>query len=349
MPEIFRIADREVGPGRPVFITAEIGLNHDGDPSKARDLVAAAADAGVDAVKFQVFRAESFVSGDIEKARHQKAALRESETLFEMWSRLELDMDELACLRDEAHRRGVLFYASAFDADSVDGLISLGVPLFKVASGEVTNLPLLRHTASKGLPILMSVGMASLGEIEEAVATLRDGGCPAVGLLHCVANYPPEVDTIHLHRMATLARSFDLPVGYSDHLPSPWASIGAAALGACFLEKHFTLRKDRPGTDHALSADPSEMKMIVQAVRELERALGSEVWEPLPSEAEGRTLFRRGLVARRDIPEGTPITAEMVTAKRPATGILPRDLPRLLGRKARRAIVAGAPMRWEDV
>ena len=349
MQSVFQIGDRTVGIGQPAFVTAEIGLNHDGDPNLARELIKAAADAGVDAVKFQVFRADAFISGDIAKAKYQKAALDSDETLFEVWQRLELSPEVLRELSLYVRDLGMFFYASAFDSYSVDLLEELGVQVFKVASGEVTNLPLIRKMAGKQHPMIMSVGMASLGEIEAALNAIRQTGNEEIALLHCVANYPTELADVNLRRMEKLHQVFDVPVGYSDHTTSIWAPVAAVALGAVFLEKHFTLNKNQPGTDHVLSADPVDMKAIVEGVRAVEAALGSGRLGLLETEREGRTLFRRGLVAATAIPAGTGITSDMVTAKRPAKGIEPAHLEIIIGRTARRDIASGAPITWDDI
>jgi N,N'-diacetyllegionaminate synthase len=347
--KVFRLSNWQVGEGQPVFITAEMGLNHNGDPKLAREMIRMAAQTGVDAVKFQVFKAESFISGDITKAKHQKESLDSNETVFDMWKRLELPENKLIELSDYANSLGIVFYASAFDTQSVDLLDKISVPLFKVASGEVTNLPLLRKMAEKGRPILVSVGMASLGEIETALNAIRETGNMQVALLHCVANYPASLEHVHLRRIGKLRQIFNVPVGYSDHTTSPWACIASASMGASFIEKHFTLNKNQPGTDHILSADPAELKTIVEGVRTVELVLGNDQWEPLETEQEGRVLFRRGIVAATFIPKGTIITEHMLTTKRPAHGIQPSLFNVVAGRVAQRDISNGAAITWDDV
>lgn len=349
MQSVFQIGNRKVGIAEPAFITAEIGLNHSGDPDLARRLIKAAADSGVDAVKFQVFRTDSFIAGDIAKAKHQETNLNSDETQYEMWQRLELSADTLRSLSDYSRELDVIFYASAFDEESVDLLEALSVPVFKIASGEVTNVPLIKKIAEKQRPIIMSVGMASLGETESALNAIRKNGIDQVALLHCVANYPVELDNLNLLRIEKLRQVFDVPVGYSDHTTSIWASAASVALGAVFLEKHFTLNKDQPGTDHVLSADPVEMKAIVEGVRAIERALGSSRLELLETEREGRMLFRRGLVAAKSIPSGTVITSDMITVKRPAKGIAPMHLEIVIGRETLCDIEPGQPLTWQDI
>lgn len=349
MKKEFPIGSRQCGSSHPAFITAEIGLNHNGDVETALKLIDAAAESGVDAVKFQVFKADSFVSGDIEKAAHQKKTLEEEETLWEMWKRLEFSKDDLVRLMERAAHHDLCFYASPFDEESVDLLVAMGAPVMKVASGEVTNLPLIRKMAETGLPLIMSVGMASLGEIEAAIEAASHGGCDQLALLHCVANYPAELKDTNLARMAELERTFGVPVGFSDHTVGHFASITAAALGATFIEKHFTLDRDLPGTDHTLSADLAMMQEIIAGVRAAEEAIGSPSLSLLDCESEGRTLFRRGLVTTTAIPAGTVVEAAMLGAKRPATGITPGLRDVVIGRQAKQDIPAGAPVTWEDI
>lgn len=349
MQKEFSIGTRMCGVGFPAFITAEVGLNHNGDVETALRLIDAAAETGVDAVKFQVFKAESFVSGDIQKAAHQKRSLQEEETLWEMWKRLEFFKDDISRLAERALSHDLIFYASPFDEDSVEMLVGMGAPVMKIASGEVTNLPLVAAMAATGLPVIMSVGMASLGEVEVAMETAANAGCDKLALLHCVANYPAELKDVNVARMAELERLFEVPVGFSDHTVGHYASVTAAALGASFVEKHFTLDRNLPGTDHTLSADPAMMKEMVTGIRAAEVAVGSSSLTRLSCEEEGRTLFRRGLVATTDIPAGTVIDGSMVGAKRPATGIPPGSRDIVIGRTARQDIASGEPILWEYV
>ncbi len=349
MEREFKIGKRVVGPGHPAFITAEIGLNHDGDPAIVRELIRAAAECGVDAVKMQVFKADAFMTANIAKADYQEETLGDSEPLIEMWKRLEFPPEVLRDLRDCAVGRGLIFYGSAFDEESIELMVELGAPVLKVASGEVTNLPLLRRMAAMDLPIIMSVGMASQEEIGEAIAVFhRDGKAP-VALLHCVANYPARVEEVNLLRMKKLEDVFGLPVGYSDHTTSHWTAVAAAALGAQFIEKHVTMNKDQPGTDHVLSADPPELRALVEGVRAAESALGCGELGLLETEDQVRTLLRRSVVAAGDIACGEKISLRMLTTKRPATGIAPKSMEDIAGRTAKRAIPRGAFIRWEDL
>ena len=349
MQKVFQIGSRSVGEGQSTFITAEIGLNHGGEPHQAKQLVTAAARSGADAVKFQIFRAESFVSRDTERTKDQKASVSSDETPFEMFRRLEMPPELLGELHDLAHKSGLILYGSAFDSRSVDVLAAMDVEVFKIASGELTNLPLIQKAAEKQKPMIMSVGMAALGEIEEALTVVHKAGCERVALLHCVANYPTEYINVNLRRMERLRRVFDVPVGYSDHTTSNWVSLAAVALGASFVEKHFTLDRSLPGPDHALSADPADLKALVEGVRAVESSLGSGSLGRLETENEVRKLARRSLVATRTIPTGDTITRDSISAKRPEGGIEPKHLELIIGRTARREIRTGSPVTWEDV
>lgn len=349
MKQQFILNERLCGTETPAYITAEIGLNHNGSIETALDMVDRAAESGVDAVKFQVFRAESFVSGNIAKAAHQKTALKDEETVWQMWKRLEFSFDDLKSVADRARQRGVGFYASPFDEQSVDLLVSLGASAMKVASGEVTNLPLISAMAAAKLPVIMSVAMASLGEIEAAVETVARNGSGELALLHCVASYPTSVGHVNLARMARLHEIFGVPVGYSDHTVGHYVCVASAALGATFIEKHFTLDRNLPGTDHIISADPAMMTEMIKGIRAVEAAVGDSSLVLLDCESEGRTLFRRSLVATADIAAGTQITAEMLGAKRPATGITPGHRDIVISRTARQDIKSGDPIMWEAV
>jgi len=349
MKNIIKVGSKKIGEGNPAFITAEIGLNHNGDPELAKKMIYQASSAGVDAVKFQIFHADSFISKNIEKAKHQSERLDQDTDVFQMWQRLELTFDTLISLKKYSESIGVIFYASAFDFESVELLANLNVSLFKIASGEITNLPLIKRMASLQKPMMISVGMATLGEIEEAITTILQTGNDNIVLLHCVANYPTDYENVNLRRMNTLKNIFQLPTGYSDHTTTIWPSIAAVTLGAVCIEKHFTLDKSLPGTDHLISADPTEMKTMINGIRICETSLGFNKFELLSSELEGRTLFRRGIVAIKDLKKDTILAPEMLTFKRPATGIEPKYLEIIIGKKITRDICDGEPITWQDI
>lgn len=344
-----RIGDRWVGPGHPCFIIAEAGVNHNGDLDLARRLVDAAAAAGADAVKFQTFRAERVVSRGAPKAEYQKATTSPDESQLEMLRRLELSPEAHRELAGYARERGILFLSTPHDQESIDLLADLGVPAFKVGSGDLTNLPYLRHLARKGRPILLSTGMATLGEVEEALAVIFAEGNREVVLLHAVSSYPAPPEDCNLRAMGTLAAAFRVPVGFSDHTLGLEVALAAVALGACVIEKHLTLDRSLPGPDHKASLEPEEFRAMVEGIRRVERALGDGVKRPAPSEENTRVVARKSLVAATEIPPGTRIRPEMVAVKRPGTGLPPRCLDAILGRETRRGIPADQPITWEDL
>ena len=332
-----------------VFIIAEAGVNHNGDPRLAERLVDAAADAGADAVKFQTFRAEALASASAPKAAYQKMTTNAAESQLAMLKRLELSPEGHRRALARARKRRIQFLSTPFDKESADFLQKLGVPAFKLPSGEVTNHPLLRHVARKGRPVILSTGMSTLAEVREAVAVLRRAGCRKLTVLHCVSNYPADPKDANLRAMATMAKAFRVPVGWSDHTPGATASIAAVALGASVIEKHFTLDKRLPGPDHAMSLDPKELKFFVAALREASSALGDGVKAPRPCEAPIRRVARRSLVLKSSMKKGSILKAADLTAKRPGTGLPPSRLAFVVGRRLRRSLPADRPLRPGDL
>lgn len=345
-PRSFAIGDRVIGDGAPAFIVAEAGVNHNGDPAVARQLVDHAAEAGVDAVKFQTFRSERLVSGQAPKAAYQIETTGGGEGQREMLARLELSLEQYGDLKDYCAKRGVLFFSSPFDEASVDALDGLGVALFKVPSGEITNHGFLRHVASKQKPVILSTGMSTLDEVAAAIDAIRDGGDPPLALLHCVSAYPAPVEEMNLRAMDTLRARFGGPVGLSDHTLGIEVAIAAVARGAAIVEKHFTLDKRLPGPDHRASLEPGELRSLVQAIRTVEAALGDGEKRPTSSEADTRRVARKSLVARRAIGAGQRLTADLVAIKRPGTGISPAELQRALGRTVVRDLAADEVIDW---
>jgi N-acetylneuraminate synthase len=335
------IAGRTVGPGYPCFVIAEAGVNHNGSLDLALRLVGAAAEAGANAVKFQTFRADKTATRLAPKAEYQKRTTGASESQFEMLKRLELSPQDHVDLAAHCLSRGVTFLSSPFDEESADLLEGLGVPAFKVPSGELTNLPFLRYLARKRRPLIISTGMATLAEVEAAVAAVKAAGCDQFSLLHCVSNYPAAAADVNLRAMATMATAFDVPVGYSDHTLGPHATLGAVALGACIIEKHFTLDRSLPGPDHQASAEPAEFAALVSGIRMIEEALGNGEKRPAAAELETARVARRSLVAAETIPEGSRLTLNMVTARRPGTGLPADRVGELLGRRALGEVPAG--------
>ncbi len=334
---------------RRPFVIAEAGVNHNGDPALAVRLVDAAADAGADAVKFQTFRAETLASPSAPQAAYQRRAAGRTESQFAMLKRLELSEAGHRRALARARRRRIAFISTPFDEASADFLDALGVPLYKIPSGEVTNLPLLRHVARKRKPVILSTGMSTLAEVSDAVAALRGAGARDLTVLHCVSNYPADPKDANLRAMATMAAAFRVPVGWSDHTTGLTTAVAAVALGASVLEKHFTLDKRLAGPDHAMSLSPAELTAYVAAARETADALGDGVKVPRPCEEPIRRVVRRSLVLKAPGRKGDRLRAADLAAKRPGTGLAPALLPRLVGRTLRRDVPADRPLTRGDL
>ncbi len=344
-----KIGNKLIGEDEPCFIIAEAGVNHNGEVSLARKLIDIAREAGVDAVKFQTFRAEQVITRDARKAAYQMKTTDAEESQYEMIRKLELSEEAFKDLFAYAEKKGVIFLSSPFDNESVDLLNRLGVPAFKIASGEITNFPLLRYIAKKGKPIILSTGMATLVEVEEALATIQMEGADDIVLLHCVSSYPAKIEDTNLRAMETLKHNFKLPTGLSDHTLGITIPIAAVALGACVIEKHFTMDKKLSGPDHRASLEPDELKQMVVAIRDVEKAKGDGLKQPTRDEEENREAVRRSLVAKVDIPEGTIITEEMLAAKRPAIGIEPKYMGKIVGATAKVAIKKDGRITWSQI
>lgn len=344
-----QIGIRGVGPGHPCFIIAEAGVNHNGDMVLARRLVDAAAEAGADAVKFQTFRAERLVSPSAPKAAYQLRTTDRRESQFEMIRRLELSEQNHVELLGYCAERGIVFLSSPFDELSSDYLESLDVPAFKIPSGEITNHPFLAHVAAKRRPIILSTGMSNLDEVGAAVGVILEAGDPGLVLLQCVSNYPAAPADINLRAMATMEQAFGVPVGYSDHVPENAVAFGAAALGACVIEKHFTLDRTLPGPDHKASLEPGELKELVAGIRAVEAAMGDGVKRPAASEADTAAVARKSLVAHHDLPAGQRLERGDLEAKRPGTGIAPSRLDEVIGKRLKRTLGQNELLGWSDV
>jgi len=340
---------RRIGPGHPCFIIAEAGVNHNGDVGLAERLVDAAIETGADAVKFQTFTAERLVTPKAPKADYQAAVTDAAESQVAMLRKLELSREAHVRLFEYARRRGITFLSTPFDEQSADLLDDLGVPLFKIASGEITNLLLLEHVARKRKPMVVSTGMSTLDEVGEAVRVIHKAGCPALALLHCTSNYPADPAESNLNAMITMRQAFDLPVGYSDHTPGLEVAVAAVALGASVLEKHLTLSREMPGPDHRASLEPGDFAAMVRAVRSVETALGDGIKRPMESERNTRAIARRSLVAATDLPAGTVLQAHHLAAKRPGLGLPPGELARLVGRRLTKSLQADDMINWSDV
>jgi len=329
-----------------VFVIAEAGVNHNGDAAMARALIDAAADSGADAVKFQTFRTSALTSRTAPKAAYQIEATGAGESQSEMLMRLELSTETLRALQAHAAARGIVFFSTPFDEASADTLGALGVPMFKIPSGEITNLPLLRHIAAKGKPIILSTGMSTLDEVAHALAAIGDVADVPVAILHCVSAYPAPVGEVNLRAMDALRDRFGRPVGLSDHALGLEIALAAVARGAVIVEKHLTLDKNLPGPDHRASLEPAEMTALVRGIRNIEAALGDGVKRPMPSELDTLRVARKSLVAARALKAGEELVKDAVAVKRPGTGISPAELERALGRRVRRDLAADDVIDW---
>ncbi len=332
-------------PLGPVVV-AEAGVNHNGSLDRALAMVDAAAEAGADMVKFQAFRAAELASADAETASYQAENSGQRAQLA-MLRELELDMDAFEALAARCRERGIAFLCTAFDADLLDALVALGMTTIKVPSGELTNAPLLERVAGFGLPVLLSTGMATLDEVEEAVGTLRRGGADEITVLHCTSLYPAPMASVNLRAMTAMAERLGLPVGYSDHTPGDAVAIAATALGARVIEKHFTLDRALPGPDHKASLEPAELAAMIRRVRDVTEALGDGVKRPAEGEADTARVVRRSWHAARDLAKGATIGVGDATLKRPASGLAPARSP--VGRKLAHPVKADAPIRAEDL
>jgi len=319
------------------LVIAEAGVNHNGDLATARRLVDAAAEAGADVVKFQTFNADRLVTRDAAKAGYQERS-GPGESQHAMLRRLELTPEMHEALIAHCRSRRIEFFSTPFDAESVELLAGLGIRRFKIASGELTNLPLLRSIGGKRADVIVSTGMATLDEIRDALAVLEQAGTPRsrVTVLHCNTEYPSPMADVNLLAMVTIREALAVRVGYSDHTLGIEVPVAAVALGATVIEKHFTLDRNLPGPDHKASLEPAELKAMVRAIRNIEAALGDGVKRPSTSEAGNMPAARKSLVASRAIRAGEPFTETNVAVKRPGTGISPMRWDEVLGRRAPR-------------
>lgn len=315
------------------LIIAEAGVNHNGDMELAKKLVKVAHDAKVDVVKFQTFVAEDLVTKSAEKATYQREISDASEFQLEMLQKLELSESQHQELKNFANSVGLEFLSTGFDIRSMEMLLTLGIERIKIPSGEITNLPYLRFIAAQNKEIILSTGMANLSEIDRALTALVQGGANLedITVLHCTTNYPTLMDEVNLNAMVSLGREFDVKVGYSDHTKGIEVAIAAVALGATVIEKHFTLDCNLPGPDHKASLEPGDLKALVEAVRNVEIALGDGVKRPMDSEMANRNAARKSLVAKTRIQKGEMLTIDNVAVKRPGTGISPMEWDSVIG------------------
>lgn len=340
------IGGKLVGSGHPTFIIAEAGSNHDNDLDQAIRLIDVAADAGCDAVKFQIFRAEEMAARTSDPVATLNSFGR-TETLFELYKRLEIPRGWLATLQAHAAKRGILIFATPFDRAAVDLMVELGMPAIKMASFELPDLPLLKYCARTGLPIIISTGIAGLGEVEEAVRAMEEEGNGKIIILHCNSAYPTEFADVHLRSMETLRQAFGYPVGYSDHTLGITVPIAVATLGGNVIEKHFTVDNTLPGPDHKFALPPAQLRAMVDGMRAAEAALGSSHKVVTASSSVTKKIAGRSMFAARDLEPGHVITTEDIVILRPGTGLHPRFLPVILGRSVKKAVASNEPIDWD--
>ena len=346
---MFEIAGRQVGGGAPCYVIAEAGANHNRDLGVARDLIDVAASAGADAVKFQVYSGKALYSTKTPRFSYLEG-ISDKET-HEVLEEAALPREWLPELAAHATSRSIRFFATPFDAAAVDELAAVGVPAFKIASFELVDVGLIEAVARKGLPLILSTGMATYGEIEDALGAARRGGAADVALLRCASLYPAPPHVMNLRAMDTMRRAFGVPVGLSDHTEGIHVPIAAAALGMELVEKHFTLDRRMPGPDHPFAIEPDELHRLVAGIRDVEAALGHGRLEG-PSDEEAGEMYRlarRSIIAATDIPRGTVIAREHLTVKRPGFGIAPKHMDVVVGRTAAVDIEADDIVTWEMV
>lgn len=321
-----------------VFIIAEAGVNHNGCIETAKRLIDVAVEAGADAVKFQTFKAETLVSKNAQKADYQKKTTASDESQFEMIKKLELDIETHKILIEYCNLKNIMFLSTPFDNESINLLSKLGLEIFKIPSGEITNLPYLRNIGRLNKKVILSTGMSNIGEIENALDILVNSGTDKskIIVLHANTEYPTPIEDVNLKAMVTIGNSFNVHYGYSDHTLGIEVDIAAVALGASCIEKHFTLNKSMKGPDHKASLEPDELKMMVLGIRNVERALGSSIKKPSKSESKNIEIARKSIVAKKDILKDELFTEENITIKRPGSGISPMLWDDIIGTKATR-------------
>ncbi|OFX08827.1 MAG: hypothetical protein A2516_08735 [Alphaproteobacteria bacterium RIFOXYD12_FULL_60_8] len=331
----FSIASRKIGPGHSPYMIAEIGINHGGDPQLAKDMIRAAAKSGADAVKFQVFKADQFIS-------------RASE-YYHIFQDTELMAQVIAELDAVAREVGITIFSAVFDMESAEAMRKVNAVAYKIASGDLTHLPLLRYVSKFGKPMILSTGGGTMAEVKAAVQAVKEANRDTpLALMHCVSNYPTTPSDANLACMSTMRSAFGLPVGFSDHTLGNATSIAAAALGAEMLEKHFTLDRKMNGPDHALSADPEEFADLVTSTRAAFEAVGRSEKAPVEN-ADFVKAIRRSVTAFVPVAKGVTLTRDMLAFKRPGTGIAPDDVDKVIGKKAARDICEDQTLIWDDL
>ncbi len=348
MEKVISLGEKKVGEGAPCFLVAEVGINHNGDLALAKKSIDAAAHAGADAVKFQNYRTEDFILDPALTYTYLSQGKEKTESQKEMFKRCEFSFAQWQELKNYCDAQQIIFFSTPSSEATLQDLVQLQVPLLKNGSDYLGHLPLIRAMAKTKIPTVLSTGMAVFEEMQEAVDAFCEAGGTRLILLHCTSSYPTPAGEVNLHKIAELRRVFQCPIGFSDHSAGIIAAMGAVALGACFIEKHFTLDKTLAGPDHSFSSDPSEFSDLVQAVRTLEKNMGVSTLGPTLSEQTGRRDFRLSCVAASDLSKGKKILQSDVVFRRPGTGFSPKSLPEIEGKFLKRDLKAGEVFKPED-
>ena len=345
----FKIKNMMIGDGHPLFFIAEAGVNHNGSVKLGKELIDVAVDAGADAVKFQTFKTENIITPNAPKSSYhiETTGGDDEQTWFELLKTQEMSKNMHIELIKHCEKSGIIFLSTPYDEESADLLESLGLPAYKIASTDTSNISLLSHIAKKGRPMILSSAMATMKEVILAVNTVRDKGLEEIAVLQCTGNYPSKLEDSNLRIMNSYAKELKCIVGYSDHTPDLINPIAATALGAKVYEKHFTLDKSLSGPDHRMSLDPGELKQTVKAIRDAEKALGSSKKKVLDCEKENRSKLRKSIIADTDIKKNQILSKDMVAIKRPGNGISPAEIDNILGKKSTIDIPFGTLIQYE--
>jgi N,N'-diacetyllegionaminate synthase len=334
---------------KKVYIIAEAGVNHNGSIDMAFQLIDKAKEIGADCVKFQTFKAEQIVTASSPKANYQLKVTDAQESQYDMLKKLELQKEDFKKLKDRCEAKGIDFMSTPYNFEDADLLNDIGVSVFKIASGQVAELPFLKYVAAFKKKMIVSTGMATMQEVQDAVKAMRDAGNDDIVILQCNTDYPSKVEDTNLLAMLTMRDALKVKTGYSCHVPKNYACFAAVALGAEMIEKHFTLDKNLPGPDHSCSLEPSEFKELIEGIRSVEKSLGTGVKTPSVSEQKNTYGMRRSLVAKTEIQEGTVLKLEHIAFKRPMNGLSPNYLEQVLGKKLKRSLVKDAPFTKDDI
>lgn len=350
MKKIRVTENRYIGENEPCFIIAEAGINHNGDIDIAKKMIDAAKDIGVDAIKFQTFKAEEFISDKDETYTYKSQGKEITESMYEMFKRYEFTKEEWIEIAEYCKQKDIIFFSTPQNPSDLDFLMSIvDLPVIKVGADDLTNVELMSYYASKGKPMIISAGMAYISEIEDAVEAIRKEENNDLVILHCVSSYPAQAEEVNLRKMNTIKQAFEVVIGFSDHTIGTTASIGAVALGAKVIEKHFTLDKNMPGPDHWFSSDVDEIKKLVKDIRYIEKALGSSQVRPTEKEMQNRSVCRRSIVVKEEIQNGDILTRDKLEFKRPGNGLPPKFINYVIGKTVKRNMLKNELLTIDDV